>query len=109
MIIWNRWGFLVPVITLGTCIVSEILWEFITKDEKFYQNNPEPLAIALLVAGIINISFGNWINRRKARRLVDKETGEEVILKDNHSFFWIPIEYWGIVLIAWSIAELFLK
>ena len=42
--------------------------------------------------------IGKRLNRNNLRRLIDPETNEEVILKSNHSLFFIKIRYWGLLL-----------
>ena len=67
------------------------------------------MALALLVAGIIIGPLGKWLNNRKAKILIDKETGEEVVVTNNNSLFFIPMEYWGIILIVSSALVFFFK
>ncbi|MGG7209465.1 hypothetical protein [Clostridium baratii] len=33
----------------------------------------------------------------EGKTYINKETGKEVILRKKHSFFFIDIEYWGII------------
>ncbi|WP_434352591.1 hypothetical protein VH441_05055 [Psychrobacter sp. HD31] len=103
MIIWNGWGFLVAVITFGCSFLLEWFSEKMMGSETYYQENSAPLAIALLLAGLISGFLGNWLNTRKAKVFIDKETGQEVIMKDKHSLFFIPMEHWGIILAGLSI------
>jgi hypothetical protein len=32
--------------------------------------------------------------------LIDKATGEEVVLKPKHSLFFVPVELWPVVFVA---------
>ena len=41
--------------------------------------------------------IGKRLNRNNRRRLIDPKTNEEVILKSNHSLFFIKIQYWGLI------------
>lgn len=109
MIIWKGLGFLVAVITFLLSLVMEVVTESITNNEMYYQENSLPLAIAILLSGIINGVLGKRLNKQKARTLIDKETGEEVILKNDHSLFFIPMEYWGIILCVGAVLILFFK
>ena len=109
MIIWKGLGFLVAVITFLVSLGAQLITETMTNDENYYQENSIPLAISILLSGIINGFLGKWINNTKPKILIDKETGEEVILKNNHSFFFIPMEYWSIILVIGSVLILIFK
>ena len=109
MIIWTRLGFLVLVITFLLSLGAEIITESMTNDENYYQENSLPFAVAILLSGIINGFLGKWLNNEKSKILIDKETGKEVILKNNHSLFFIPMEYWGVILVIGSVLILIFK
>ncbi len=32
--------------------------------------------------------------------MMDLDTGEELVLRPSHTFFWIPVMYWGPILTA---------
>ena len=41
--------------------------------------------------------IGVRLSRNNLRRLIDPKTKEEVILKNNHSLFFIKIQYWWLI------------
>lgn len=51
---------------------------------------------ALLASSAILWTMAKRLAARPVRTLVDKETGEEVVLREQHTMFWIPIRYWAI-------------
>jgi hypothetical protein len=59
-----------------------------------------------VLAGLAMIPSGYAIWRigkrwnRPVRELVDPATGERVVLKPGHSLFFIPIEWWGPIVIV---------
>lgn len=89
MIVWSGRGFL-SVLVLALVLVG--LTSVLPKE----QNNLS-YAISLFVAGIFSWIMGKRWNESSQKNLIDKETGEEVILKPNHSLFWIKMQYWGII------------
>jgi len=99
MLIWKGYGFLVGVITFLSSLVAQLICEYYTKDETYYTSHNAPLAYALVAAGIINGFLGNSLNNRKTKTYIDKETREEIVIKNDNSFFFIPMEYWSIILI----------
>lgn len=51
---------------------------------------------------VLAATFGIWylgrsLNMRPGKILIDPETGEKVELRQSHSFFWIPLEYWAFI------------
>ena len=64
-------------------------------------------AFSLLLAGVVIWFLGRKLNGGEGRKLVDKNTGEEVIYKANHSLFFINVEYWAIPLVLFAILVAF--
>ena len=103
MIIWKGWGFIVFINTFLLSLAGEIISESITKDDNFYQSNSIPITIVFMLSGVINGFLGKWLNSRNAKTHIDKETNQEITIKNKHSLFFIPMEYWGVILIFCSI------
>jgi hypothetical protein len=100
MIIWKGWGFLVAVFAFGASLAMELITESITKNDDFYQQEAWPLALALVIAGIVTWFAGKALHARGARTVIDKATGQELTIGGSHSFFFVPMHYWGVLLIA---------
>jgi len=53
-----------------------------------------------------------WLAQRLARRptrtLVDKESGDEVVLRQAHTMFFVPMRYWAMLYALVGIALLIL-
>lgn len=57
------------------------------------------LGMMLAAAGVWG--FHLLLARRSAgRTVVDKETGEEIVLRPKHDLFFIPVKYWSFLLAA---------
>jgi len=52
----------------------------------------------LFISVIFSWVFGKKWNSNNQKILIDKETGKKVLLKGNHSLFWIPMQYWSVIL-----------
>ncbi len=97
-IIWKGKGWMVALTTFVCSLLAEIITLAITHDDNAYQTNPYPLAIALFVSG----AMAFYINARiVAAARPDKNS--------NHSLFFIPIMYWGWILIVISIMVFFAR
>ena len=103
MIVWNGWGFLVAVIAFGVSLTMEIATEAVVRDDRYYQTRAWPLALALVLSGVIIWTLGKYLQARGGRVVIDKATGQELTIGGQHRFFFIPMHYWGPVLIALAV------
>jgi hypothetical protein len=109
MIIWSGWGFLVAVIVFATSLAMEFVTEALVGDNRFYQVQAWPLALALTISGVIIWKVGIHFQARGAQVVIDKATGQELTLAGEHRFFFVPMHYWGPVLIAFAVLPLILR
>lgn len=61
------------------------------------------IALGLGVAALVNWFVGVSLNRRAGRELIDAQTGERVILQRRHRLFWVPMQYWSVVMAVFAI------
>jgi len=108
MIIWKGWGFLVVVITFLIVLAAELISEDLTHNESYYQEH-SLLALALLIAGIVNGALGKWLNSRKTKTVINNYSRKEIVVPNNHALLFIPMEYWGIILIVAAVIVLAVK
>jgi len=108
MIIWSGLGFLVPVGAFVCFLITQIATNSLLNDERYYTEHGFPKLIAFWVAAGLMFLVGRPLSNKDARVLVDKQTGQEVILKPSHTFFFIPIEYWAPILLVLGIVFLFI-
>lgn len=98
MIIWRGFGILVVVIAGAALVLTQVIANALL-GAGTYEGHSGPLgALALLVAAAIVWPLGRTLNRRGGRTLLDPATGQQVVLRPNHSLFFIPMEYWAPIL-----------
>ncbi len=107
MVIWSGLGFLVAAITFLLLLIAECVTESLFRDESYYQAHGWPKLLAFFLAGAVIWPLGVYLNRKQGKVMIEKETGKEVLIKPNHSFFFIRMEYWGPILFALGIIFLF--
>jgi hypothetical protein len=99
MIIWKGFGILVAVICLASLAVTELVSENITNDEQFYQQHGWVVLIGMLIAAVLTYGLHRLLLLQKARVVIDKETGEELVLWPDHSLFCVPVRLWPAVFV----------
>lgn len=109
MMIWSGLGFLVAVITFGCALGTEALVEAWFQDDHYYQSHGWPKFVAFVVAAVIVGVVGWTLKRRQGKVLIDPETGDEVIVGVDNTFFFIPMEYWAPILLVLAVVFLFVS
>ena len=100
-LVWSGKGYVVPLVAFASSLLTEVLVETLFNDEKYYQEHGWPIFTALAVAGLIVREVAPRIFRE--RKLRDETTGEIVVLKEDHTFFFIHIKHWGIILLICAV------
>lgn len=83
-IVFNGRGWLVPLTAIGAGIVVFT----ITRE------SPAVFWCAIAASGLVDHYYGKRWNAAPPRLLQDMRTGEVLEQRPDHSFFWIPMQYW---------------
>ena len=98
MIIWSGLGFFVLVVAFATLLLVQAVADAVTGVEGYYSAHSGLQMTALLAAAVVLWFLGRYLNSKPGRRLIDRETGEEFVLRPRHTLFWIRMEYWAVAL-----------
>ena len=109
MIIWKGAGFIVAVVAFVMLLLTELAVEAAFTDERYYQTHGWPKLVAFFISGCIVLFIGKYLNKKEGKVLIEKDTGKEVVLKAEHSLFFISVGYWGYILFALGVIFLFIK
>jgi hypothetical protein len=95
-IIWSGWGALTIVIVAVVAIAVGAIVQLVLGAMGYPH-----LAFIAASAGLFTAAAANWVIGRRMngtppRELVDRATGERVMLTRSHRLFWIRMEYWSI-------------
>ena len=102
MIIWKGWGILALVIPLLISLGVGAGVDYYY-GEGFYEGSTWAMPLVLGFSAIIVFLVGWKINNRPGKIVIDPENNQEVELKTTHTIFWIPFQYWGIIILGISI------
>ena len=95
---WRGFGFLVFVFVFGFSLVANIIVNSATGGKAYWNAHKWPFDLSLLLAATACWFLGQFLNKQKARILIDPKTGKEVVLRKTHTFFGIPMMWWGPIL-----------
>jgi hypothetical protein len=98
MLVWSRFGFLgilIPIIiSIGA---SSLIDSVLGKD---YFSSKVIFGACFILSSPIIWFLGKKLNSGAERTLLDPTTNQTVILKENHTIFWMPLEYFAVIAIA---------
>ena len=100
MVIWKGLGFLVAIIAFAALLLTEIVSEGLTGDEQFYQENSWVILVGMLIAAVLTYGLYRLLLRQKGRVVIDKETGQEIVLRPSHSLFFVDVKWWPAILVV---------
>lgn len=95
ILVWRGWGVVVIAIGFVWATVAIAVAGLIHADEAA---SGAILGLSMVPAGITTWFVGRRMNRDAARVMVDPTTGERVVLRREHSLFFVPVEWWGPIL-----------
>ncbi|MFC5476366.1 hypothetical protein [Paraherbaspirillum soli] len=95
-IVWQGFGFvgvLIPIVfvLLGQLGIDAAL------GNGYYSSHPWAPALCLILSAVALWFFGSKLNNRPGRELIDPKTQERIILKKKHTVFWVPVQYFSIL------------
>ena len=99
MVVWQGLGILVPFVVIVTMAAVQWLADLMMGGG-FYSHHTATQVTAALLAAVFVTALGLYLRGKGGRVVVDKETGREIVLRRRHTLFFIPIEYWGLVVVV---------
>ena len=97
MIVWSGKGFLVAAVFVVVMFLSISVLPNELNDYSF--------VISSFITAIFSWIYG--VKWNSNRILIDEKTGEKFTLKNTHTFFWIPMQYWSIIATIFGLIILF--
>jgi hypothetical protein len=106
MIIWQGLGIVVVIVIVLVYALTRLFINNLFGDDRYYDTHGWPHLIWSFVTGAIVLVVGRYLSNksdREAKVVIDRETGREVILKTEHSLFFINVKYWGYIIFVLGI------
>lgn len=90
MLVWSGKG-IIPVLLLVALV---FLFVNFLPDSTGHELG---FGVPALITAVFCWFMGKRWNAEEGRVIVDKQTGQEMVLKSSHTLFWINVQYWGII------------
>jgi hypothetical protein len=97
VIIWSGLGFLVPLILLLCLALCELVFDGIY-GKGYYAAHNWAMGLGTLLSAAGCWWLDGLLRRRPDRVLIDKATGQETVMRRNHTFMAIPVRFWPAIL-----------
>jgi hypothetical protein len=103
MIIWRGWG----VIVIGVFFLCDLVANAMADSlggKGYWDSHGWPMACALIFAGGIIWAIDGLLVKRGGRVLTDEQTGQRVVFRRHHDFFFIRLKWWGLIFSCLALA-----
>ena len=103
MIIYSGLGILVPLIAIASLFGFDYLFnDIIYHDPRFIQTHTWAQLVGVVVASVTCFFLGKVLDGWPGKLMIDKETGQERRVGGHHTFFFIPMHWWGFIFLAYG-------
>ena len=109
MIIWRGAGIVVPGLAFVILFLTSLAASLLFKDDNYFATHGWIRLVACWITAFVVRYVGVTLDKKEGRVVVDKQTGEELVLKPHHDFFFIRLEYWAWIFVALGVVLLFVK
>lgn len=106
-IIWTGKGFLVAVFTFGFSLIANLVTNSVTGSDVYWDSHKWPLSVSLFVSAVACWFVGRYFYYgSEPRVLIDPKTGQQVVFRESHTLFFIPMMWWGPILAVFGLIAL---
>lgn len=99
IIIWQGLGYLALLIPFAVLLLGQALTHLVL-GEGYYKAHPWIAAVALLLSAVLVGLSGHMLNSGPGRLQADPVTGGDVMTRKTHSLFWIPMQWYALLIAA---------
>lgn len=104
--IWRGMGILSVIVPFGVLMASQLSVDGMM-GSGYYSSHSAVPAFSLAIGGVLVWLIGRYVNSRKRRYHTFPDTGKTIQVQKPHMFFWIPMEWMAIPIIAFAGVMLF--
>ncbi|MBP2170847.1 putative membrane protein YdbT with pleckstrin-like domain [Erwinia toletana] len=99
MIVWNGFGFFIAVFISLAYLFCKWLFNTLWQAD-YYSAHHWTIGVTMLLASLLSALFVWWLTLPSTQLFISRFSGAQSMQQplQNHSFFFIPIAYWSIIL-----------
>jgi hypothetical protein len=86
--------FMVPVVVVGAVLYYGFGIDILRS------NSWWPLHSIMMMGAILTFAIGSYLNRSMVEEITYEKSGPVTKLKPRHTFYYVPLEYWGPIVLA---------
>lgn len=109
IVVWKGLGVVVIFIGIGVCLLMNVLTGLIFNDRTYFQKHWWPQFASLWLIGLSCWLTGKYFGSRRKRIIKTKKTDAETWASMEHTFFFLKLEYWGLIFFIIGIVFFFAK
>lgn len=99
MLIWKRWGILVFVIGLGFLAVTQLVVDAVWGEGTYAADSDLWAGVGFVFGGAVILVLGARLNEWARTEEGPWLPTSQLPYRERHTFFWLPMEYWGVLLV----------
>jgi hypothetical protein len=106
IVAWRGLGYWVALIPLAVveAMFGVTEWPAAKAALPFAVPGPQVSVVLLATTGLVTAAWGFIANRGPGSLVIDPVTGHEFVLRTRHSFYWLPMQVWGLLELAGALA-----
>jgi hypothetical protein len=104
MIVWRGWGILVAIVAAVAVALVQVGSNALFGEGTYARHSDWLFPLGLLLAALLIWPLGRRLNRGGERTLLDPATGQPVVMRRDHSLFFIRMEHWAPILAVAALA-----
>lgn len=105
MLIWRGWGWMVPVLFVAIYAGGQLLTDAITGDGTYWLEQSWVKFAACFVASSVVGFLGYVLNVGGYQLHISEGLPKESFY--SHTFMFVPMQYWGVLLLAFGAYAIF--
>ncbi len=101
IILWRGLGILVPIIVIAVFVGLPMAADSVLARSPL--SGSGMMLVSTTVSAVLIILLGYWVNYKTRVVETDSHSGD-VVKSPAHTFFFIPVEYWALILVSLIVA-----
>ena len=99
MLIWSGYGILVAPIVIACILLSAMLTGQFSSTPDYFKLHGWPMGAGVITSAVVCWFLGRRLHASGSQTLIDPKIGNPVVLRRSHTLFFIPMQWWAVLLL----------